>query len=70
MLEPKSYVESTSGIIFLDSVVAAKRLPVTLPIKLPVTVSIAAASACIFDHCNEEEPKSYVEFKEGTISLD
>ena len=41
----------------MDKVIAAKRLPVRFPTTLPVTVSIAAASAWIFDHCNEEVPK-------------
>ena len=36
---------STLGTIFLDSVVAAVKLPLTFPTTLPVMVSIAAASA-------------------------
>ena len=47
--------------------VVAIRLPVRFPITLPVTVSIEAASAWMFDHCNTEEPKSYVESRSGTI---
>ena len=50
-LEPKLYVESKEGSISLAWVVDAKRLPVTLPVKLPVIASILAKSAWIFDHC-------------------
>ena len=41
----------------------------TLPIKLPVTVSIFAVSAWIPDHCAEEVPKLYAESVSGTIAL-
>ena len=51
----------------MDKVIAAKRLPVRFPTTLPVTVSIAAASACIFDHCLVLEPKLYVESVSGSI---
>ena len=41
---PRVKAESVSGSMFLDSVVVAKRLPLTLPVKSPVIASIAAAS--------------------------
>ena len=34
--EPKLYVESKEGTIFLDSVLVALRLPVRFPVTLPV----------------------------------
>ena len=45
MVEPKAYVESKEGTIFLDSVLDAKRLPVRLPMTLPVVVPIVALVA-------------------------
>ena len=70
MLEPKLYVESVSGSIVFAWVVDAKRLPVTLPVKLPVIASIFAKSAWIFDHWLVLEPKLYVASWSGTIVLE
>ena len=70
MLEPILYNESVSGIIVLDWVVPAKRLPVIFPTTLPLSVVAVTWSPWIWFHFNEVEPKLYDESVSGTKILD